>query len=108
MPSILLGTSFKIFNKPNLANMKVKKLIKELMQSAFQKALFIRDAIANLFQKKVENEHAMDADSAELSRQAMEENPALELYYIEGKRLFNQGEFAHRKHKYKSDLGIYL
>jgi hypothetical protein len=88
--------------------MKVNKLIKELKRGVFQKALFIRDAIKNSFQKKEENEHAMDAYSAELSRQAMEENPALELYYIEGKRLFNQGEFAHRKHKYKSDLGIYL
>ncbi|MBP7511436.1 MAG: hypothetical protein KA981_05870 [Bacteroidia bacterium] len=48
-----------------------------------------------------ESTHLNGLENAEL-------NPALELYYIEGKRLFNQGEFAHRKTKYKSDLGIYL
>jgi hypothetical protein len=107
VPSILLGTCFKILI-PQLAIMKINKLIKEVSQSVYQKALFVRDGIVQTFQKKEENEHGIDAQNAELSLQALEENPALELYYMEGKKLFNQGEFAHRKHKYKSDLGIYL
>lgn len=35
-------------------------------------------------------------------------NAALDLYCLEGMKLFNQGEFAKNAQNHKSDLGIYL
>jgi hypothetical protein len=87
--------------------MNMKEMIAKMKVSLypkFQKLInqFRKSSLESLENgSSVENTHLNALENEDL-------NPALELYYTEGKRLFNQGEFAHRKSKYKSDLGIYL
>ncbi len=90
----------------------VKELIVDLNKLYHEATPFFRNRVK---EKQALVTHQINTQTAAIEVTAEKEkvssetgNAALDLYCLEGMKLFSQGEYAKNVHNNKSDLGIYL